>query len=196
MSFLNTIAEGEAQGLVKEQYDAALKGNGYVPGYVKAFSLRPEVYEAWGKLIGAIRGNMRLRRYELVTFASAMALECTYCLVAHAMVLRNNFFSPEEIMAIVKDYRNADLAPDEVAVMSLAQKIIRKAHQVSEADFEELRGLGLSDAEIFDVVLACTARSFFSKTLDATGAVPDEAYQELGPELLALLSKGREFPVR
>ena len=97
---------------------------------------------------------------------------------------RNNFFSPEEIAAIVKDYRNAGLAPDEVAVMSLAQKIIRKAHQVSEADFEELRGLGLSDAEIFDVVLACTARSFFSKTLDATGAVPDEAYQELGPEIV------------
>ncbi len=196
MSFHKTIAEGDAQGLVKDQYEAALKGNGYVPEYVKTFSLRPEVYEAWGKLIGAIRGNMRLRRYELVTFASALALECTYCLVAHAMVLRKNFFTAAEIAAIAQDYRNAGLAPDEVAVMTLAQKIIRKAHEVREEDFAELRGLGLSDEEILDVVLASTARSFFSKTLDATGAVPDEAYQELGPELLALLSTGRSFPAR
>jgi hypothetical protein len=49
-----------------------------VPNYAKAFSLHPEVYDAWTKLIGAIRSNMRLRRYELVTFASAMVLECTY----------------------------------------------------------------------------------------------------------------------
>lgn len=196
MSFHKTIAEGDAQGLVKDQYEAALKGNGYVPEYVKTFSLRPEVYEAWGKLIRAIRGNMRLRRYELVTFASALALECTYCLVAHAMVLRKNFFTAAEIAAIAQDYRNAGLAPDEVAVMTLAQKIIRKAHEVREEDFAELRGLGLSDEEILDVVLASTARSFFSKTLDATGAVPDEAYQDLGPELLALLSTGRSIPAR
>ena len=78
MAYIKTISEEEAQGLVHDQYQAALTSNGYVPGYVKIFSLRPEVYDAWGKLLGAIRGNMRLRRYELVTLASAMALECHY----------------------------------------------------------------------------------------------------------------------
>jgi hypothetical protein len=32
-------------------------------------NIRPEVIEAWAKLIGAIRSKMRLRRYELTTFA-------------------------------------------------------------------------------------------------------------------------------
>ena len=41
-------------------------------------NLRPEVFGNWTKLIGAIRAKMRLRRYELVTFASVMALDCTY----------------------------------------------------------------------------------------------------------------------
>lgn len=78
MTFIKTILEDQAEGLVHNQYQAALKNNGYVPNYVKAFSLHPEAYVAWTKLIGAIRSKMRLRRYELVTFASAMALECTY----------------------------------------------------------------------------------------------------------------------
>jgi len=41
-------------------------------------SLRPEVFEAYTKLIDAIRSRMRLRRYELITFASVLALECTH----------------------------------------------------------------------------------------------------------------------
>jgi hypothetical protein len=78
MTFIKTVTEEQAEGLVHEQYLAALQSSGYVPNTVKAFSLHPEVYEAWTKLITAIRSRMRLRRYELVTFASAMALECTY----------------------------------------------------------------------------------------------------------------------
>ncbi len=78
MTFIKTISEDRAEGLVQDQYQAAQKNMGYVPNYAKAFSLHPEAYDAWTKLIGALRSKMRLRRYELVTFASAMALECTY----------------------------------------------------------------------------------------------------------------------
>jgi hypothetical protein len=78
MAFIRTIPEAEAQGLLKDLYDARLKDHGYIPNYTRAFSLHPEVYDAWLKLQGAIRSKMRLRRYELVTFAAAMALECKY----------------------------------------------------------------------------------------------------------------------
>ena len=78
MTFIKTISEEQAEYLVQDLYQAAKKNVGYVPNYAKAMSLHPEVYDAWTKLIGAIRSKMRLRRYELVTFASAMALECTY----------------------------------------------------------------------------------------------------------------------
>ncbi len=82
---------------------------------------------------------------------------------------------------------------EEVAIMSFAQKITTQAHQISEHDMDELRRYGLSDEEILDVVLACTARSFFSKTLDALGAEPDDVYKEFEPELLQLLAPGRPF---
>src|SRR5690606_19073367 len=130
MAYIQTISENEAQNLVSEQYQAAQKNTGYVPNYVKTFSLRPDVYDAWTKLIGAVRSKMRMRRYELVTFAAAMKLECTYCLLAHGAILRKNFFSAEQLIAIVKDFRSADLSLEEIALMAFAQKIISSAHEV------------------------------------------------------------------
>ena len=137
---------------------------------------------------------MRMRRYELITFAAAMTLECTYCMLAHGAILRKNFFSAEQLLAIVKDFQNAGLPDEEVALMSFAQKIITNAHQVNEEDMEELRKHGLPDEEILDVVLAATARSFFSKTLDVLDAKPDEKYLELEPELIQAFTLGRPFP--
>lgn len=78
MTYIRTISEEKAEGLALEQYQASQKSMGYVANYIKTFSIHPEVYDAWTKLIGAIRSQMRLRRYELITFATAMALECTY----------------------------------------------------------------------------------------------------------------------
>ena len=115
-------------------------------------------------------------------------------MLAHGAVLRKNFFSADELIAIVKDFRSAGLPPEEVAIMSFAQKIASHAHQVSEQDIETLHGYGLSDEEILDVILATTARSFFSKTLDSLGVKPDEVYLDLGPELRQVLTGGRPFP--
>ena len=115
-------------------------------------------------------------------------------MLAHGAMLPNNFFSADHLMTIVKDFRNADLPLEEVAIMSFAQKIIIQAGQINEQDIDELHKHGLSDEEILDVVLASTARSFFSKTLDALDAKPDEAYLELEPELIQVLTVGRPFP--
>jgi len=115
-------------------------------------------------------------------------------MLAHGALLRKNFFSVDELTAIVKDFRNAGLSNEEVALMSFAQKITTQPQKIGEADMDELRGFGLSDQEILDVVLACTARNFFSKTLDALGAVPDDVYKEFEPELLEVLVAGRPFP--
>ncbi|MEJ2599378.1 MAG: hypothetical protein P8Z00_13670 [Anaerolineales bacterium] len=115
-------------------------------------------------------------------------------MLAHGAVLRKNFFSLNELEAIVKGFRNSGLPVEEVAMMSFAQKVITETHKVNQGDIDELRKHGFSDDEILDVVLVSTARSFISKTVDALGAIPDEAYQELEPELLQLLTFNRPFP--
>lgn len=40
-------------------------------------TLRPDIFKPYTKMISAIRARMRLRRYELVTFACLLQLKCS-----------------------------------------------------------------------------------------------------------------------
>lgn len=191
MTFIETVPEAQATGAVAKMYEADREIFGDLPNFTKAFSLHPEVYAAWRQLNGAIKANMDLRRYELATIAAACRLRSSYCTLAHGSVLLANFLEPDAVRALVDDYRTADLEPVDLAVMQLAEKVADDATSVTEADVDRLRTLGLTDGEILDVVLAASARCFFSKTLDALGAEPDSKYAELEPDLRATLTVGR-----
>jgi alkylhydroperoxidase family enzyme len=158
--------------------------------FERAFEERPAVYDAWRGLNLSIRDGMDLRRYELATLAAARRLRSSYCCLAHGTILHEKFGEP--VRDIVLDHRNAGLDEVDVAVMDLAERVVDDATSISEADLQRLRDLGLSDADVMDVVLAAAARCFFSKTLDALGVQPDAKYRDLEPpELRDALVVGR-----
>ena len=157
--------------------------------YELAFAERPDVLAAWVGLNTAIKANMDLRRYELATLAAARRLRSSYCCLAHGSVLLDQF--DERVADIARDHRAAGLDAVDVAVMDLAEKVVDDATSIGADDLGPLRDLGLSETEIMDVVLAASARCFFSKTLDALGVLPDARYRELDPDLLDALVVGR-----
>jgi uncharacterized peroxidase-related enzyme len=157
--------------------------------FERAFAERPEVFTAWMQLNNAIKAGMDLRRYELATLAAARSLRSSYCCLAHGRVLLESFAEP--VSEIARDHRAAGLDKVDVAVMDLAERVVADATSIEDADLQELRDLGLSEQEIMDVVLAASARCFFSKTLDALGVRPDASYLELEPELREALVVGR-----
>jgi uncharacterized peroxidase-related enzyme len=191
MAFIETVPEAQATGAVAEMYESDRNTFGLLPNFTRAFSLRPDVYSSWRQLNGAIKASMDLRRYELATVAAARRLRSSYCTLAHGSLLADTFLDRDAVRAVVEDYRRADLEPVDVAVMDLADKVADDATSVTEQDIDRLRGLGLGDAEILDVVLASAARCFFSKTLDALGAAPDVKYSALESELRETLTVGR-----
>lgn len=157
--------------------------------YERAFEGRPEVFDAWGRLNGAIKAGMDPRRYELATLAAARRLRSSYCCLAHGTVLQERFGEP--VREIALDHRSAGLDDVDVAVMDLAERVVDDAASIGDADLQRLRDLGLSEDEIMDVVLAAAARCFFSKTLDGIGVRPDASYSELEPALREALVVGR-----
>jgi uncharacterized peroxidase-related enzyme len=191
MTFIETIPEDRATGAAAELYASDRETFGYLPNFTRAFSLRPEVYAAWRGLNGSIKGGMDLRHYELATMAAARRLRSTYCALAHGSVLMGNFLSPEAVKAVMADHKAAELDEVEVAIMALADKVAADATEVEQADVDRLRSLGLSDAEILDVVLAAAVRCFFSKTLDALGVQADARYADLEPGVRDALTVGR-----
>lgn len=157
--------------------------------YERAFEGRPDVYAAWAGLLGAIKANMDLRRYELATLAAAQRLRSSYCSLAHGKVLIEQFGEP--VLQIATDRSAAGLDDIDLAVMDLAERVVDDATSIDDADLQRLRDLGLSDEEIMDVVLTAAVRSFWTKTLDALGVQPDASYSELEPELREVLVVGR-----
>lgn len=194
MAFIETVSKAEATGVIKALYEAAEADEGYIPNYLQLFSHRPEVYMAWQTLGAAIRKNMSLRRYELVTLAAARALEGSYCMLAHSHTLLNSKeVNASQLAAIANDYREAGLQPDEVAMMEFAEKVILKSCSITQADVDHLKSFGFSNAEILDITLTAAVRSFFSKTLDALGAEPDAKYMGFNVNLRELLAVGRPY---
>lgn len=157
--------------------------------YERAFAGRPEVYAAWIALNTAVKATMELRRYELVTLAAALRLRSSYCSLAHGRVLAEQLHEP--VLAIARDRHSAGLTAVDLAVMELAERVVDDASAIDDEARRPLRELGLSPAEIGDVVLAASARCFFSKALDGLGALPDASFRELEPELRDALIVGR-----
>jgi alkylhydroperoxidase family enzyme len=152
----------------------------------QAFALRPEVYAAWRRLVNAVKESSDERRYELATFAAARRLRSSYCSLAHGKVLAEQFYDFESVPSLPKG-----LDEDDRAIMAFAERVVADATAITQLDIDELRGHGLSDGEIFDVVLAATIRCFFSKTLDALGVQADAEFRELDSAFREPLTVGR-----
>ena len=193
--FIKTVTVSEATGKLREFYDDDVKDLGIATNVTRSFSLLPDVYEGWKGLIRSIRKSMRLRNYELTTFAAAMQMGCTYCMLAHGAVLRKNGFSAEQLEAIARDYHHAGLDEKEVLMMDYAQKVVRDASSTAQEDFDGLRKAGWTDEEILGITLTATARSFASKVFDALHADPDPIYKELDEETHHALIGKRPFIV-
>ena len=55
-------------------------------------------------------------------------------MLAHGTVLREQFYSPSQLLAIVSESSTNDLSPADIAMMAFAEKIVRDATRVTEAD--------------------------------------------------------------
>ena len=163
---------------------------GYVANYTRVLAQRPAVLRAWQGLNGAIKG-MDPRRYEVATTAAALRLRSSYCSLAHGGVLARGHMSPAAVAALARGDDAEELSEVDHAIARLADKVAAGAADLRPGDLDELRGLGLADDEVLDVVLAAAARCFFSSVLEAVGAEPDAAYAELDGPLRDALTVGR-----
>ncbi len=186
---IKTVDDDKAEGALREMYDQDLKDYGYVWNTSRIWSQRPEIGAQWKTVQKAIRATMRLRDYELVTIAAARAQDCVYCMLAHGDILTKNGFSPQQVIAILKDYHAAGLTPKEVHMMDYSDRISRDAATIGKKETEPLRRDGLNDKQITDIALTAVMRNFMSRFFHALGAEPDPELIKRQPEIWEYLRK-------
>jgi uncharacterized peroxidase-related enzyme len=190
--FIDAITEDAATGALAEYYRQQRAAWGFLPNYASSFSTRPDVAQAWNVLNATIRDGMDRRRFELATIAAGRALHSTYCTAAHSKFMRDVCGDEVTMRSIAQDPSGAALSPHDRAVYQFAAKVAADAASIGQPDVDELRAVGLSDADIADIVFAASARSFFTRVLDALGAQLDsEIAQTFSPDLLESMVVGR-----
>jgi uncharacterized peroxidase-related enzyme len=135
---------------------------------------------------------MDRRRFEVATIGAARALRSTYCTAAHSKFLRDECGDEATMTAIAQDPSGGGLDEQDRAVYTFAAQVALDASAIQQQDVDALRDLGLSDADVADIVFAAAARSFFTRVLDGLGARLDvQTADTFAPDILASMMVGR-----
>ncbi|MGJ6980005.1 carboxymuconolactone decarboxylase family protein [Aestuariimicrobium soli] len=190
--FLTQTDEATATGAVADYFASQRKSWGFLPNYAQCFTTRPDVAQAWATLNLTIRNGMDRRRFELATIAAARARRSTYCTAAHSTFLRDVCGDEATLDSLADDPTGASLDPVDAAVVRFAAQVAGDASSVVQDDVDALLALGLTEADVADIVFAAAARAFFTAVLDGLGAQLDEqTAASLGPRLLSWVVVGR-----
>jgi len=190
MAFIETVESAGTNEELRAMYERQQGHWGFLPNYAKVFCHRPEIMGLWAQLQSGIKRHMDKRRFELITFAAANELRSTLCSVAHGKVL-TEFIPAEDVGAIAAGGIPPSLSEAEVAMMAFSRKVARDATAVSAEDVGNLKRLGFSDAEVFDIAAAAAARAFWTKVLDGLGVEADAAFRAMDPNFTRPLCVGR-----
>jgi uncharacterized peroxidase-related enzyme len=98
------------------------------------------------------RGGLSRAERELGALAASIVNHCVYCAAVHANRFNQLSKRPEVVEAIYRDGPAAELPERDQAILDFGIKLSRHPQDVGSADFERLRGVGLSDHEILDLV--------------------------------------------
>src|SRR3954453_6787267 len=169
----------ELQGLFR----AARERIGFVPNVFRAYSFRPERLSAWFTHFRSVMDGtpgLSAAEREMIAVVVSMANGCLYCLVAHGAALREAWGDPVMADRITLDWRRADaLTERQRAICALAEKVTRRPVECEREDLDGLRGHGLSDADVWDVVEVAAMYNFTNRLAQAGGQIPNAEYHAL-----------------
>lgn len=86
-------------------------------------------------------GNLTKAEREMIVVATSSSNQCQYCVVAHGAILRIRAKNPLISDQVAINYRKADIAERQKAMLDFALKVSRSAESVGEADFDVLKSM-------------------------------------------------------
>ena len=73
----------------------------------------------------------------------------------------------------MQDYRQAELSPQDRAMLDFSVKLTRHPENMSSADLEELRRHGFDDAAIHDIAQVAALFNYYVRLADGLGVDPE-----------------------
>ncbi len=177
MAWIKTIPEDKATGDLKRAYEEVVRTRGKVSNVMRAQSLNPNALRCHLELYVTLAfGKSGLSRGERETVATIVSAHnaCEYCVIHHSEALRFYLKNADQVDAFKQGRKPENLPQRLSALVDYALKLTREPGKVTEKDLEAMRGVGIGDSEILDLVLFTAYLNFVNRVAQGLGVEHDE----------------------
>lgn len=150
-----SVEESQAAGEVAEIYDAIKKGMQVpeVPNIDKVLARSLPALKATTALLGDLYMGSSLPQpvIAMLLYSISLARNCQYCGSFHRLTCRMIGVDETMLAAVGNDL--GAVTPERVqAIVSFGLKAAMSSNDLTEADYEKLRDIGVSDSEMVEIV--------------------------------------------
>ena len=168
---------------IRETILAVQEKSGFVPNVFLALANRPDEFRAFFAYHDALmekEGGLTKGEREMIVVATSAHNQCIYCVVAHGAILRIREKNPQLADQIASNYRKADITPKQKAMLDFALKVSKSSHEISNADIEDMRELGFSNDDIWDIGAISALFALSNRMANLTSMRPNDDFYLLG----------------
>ncbi len=158
MPRLNPVDASQAQGKAKALLDGVQKKLGTTPNLLRTMALSPAVLEAYMNFGQALSGaSISPALREQIALAVANVNGCQYCASAHTAIGKNLGVDAIELTANLHGSSND---PKVERALQFARSIVSKQGWVNDAEVQQVRDAGYTDAEIAEIIATVAVNIF------------------------------------
>ena len=157
--------------------------SGFVPNVFLALANRPDEFRAFFAYHDALmekEGGLSKGEREMIVVATSAHNQCIYCVVAHGAILRMREKNLQLADQIASNYRKADITPRQKAMLDFALKVSKSSYEISNADIDDMRELGFSNDDIWDIGAISALFALSNRMANLTSMRPNDEFYLLG----------------
>lgn len=155
---------------------------GMVPNVLLSYAFDQEKLRGfmamYNELMLGKSGLSKLER-EMIAVVVSSINHCYYCLTAHGAAVRQLSGDPKLGELMVMNYRAAELAPKQRAMLDFAAKLTETPAKITEADRRALRDAGWADADIWDIGATASFFNMSNRMASAIDMMPNVEYHAM-----------------
>ena len=168
---------------IRETILAVQEKSEFVPNVFLALANRPDEFRAFFAYHDALmekEGGLTKGEREMIVVATSAHNQCIYCVVAHGAILRIREKNPQLADQIASNYRKADITPRQKAMLDFALKVSKCSHEINNADIHDMRELGFSNDDIWDIGAISALFALSNRMANLTSMRPNDEFYLLG----------------
>lgn len=162
MARVNIVDPQTATGSAKSLLDAVQTQLGVTPNFIRVLANSPMALEGFLGLYGALgKASLNQATQERIALAIAEGNSCQYCVSAHTAIGRGAGLSNDE-MALNRNGTSGDARS--AAIVAFAKELNTNLGAITTAEFDAIKGAGLTDGEIVEII-SVVALNIFTNIL-------------------------------